>query len=61
MLYKFPGTHLVDKQKFDYTIVDANDSEAFNKALSEGWNKSTTEAIELTEKLVADEKPKTKK
>jgi len=63
MLYKFPGSHLVDKEKYDYVIIDSDDSESFNKALAEGWSKTPVEAKELTEKLVAEEdsKPKSKK
>ena len=63
MLYKYPGEHLVDKEKFDYVIIDSDDTESFNKALAEGWSKTPTEAKALTEKLVAeeDQKPKSKK
>ena len=62
MLYKYPGSYLVDRDKFDYVVLDADDESVFKKALQEGWSKTPTEAKALTEKLVAEEiKPKGKK
>jgi hypothetical protein len=63
MLFKYPGQHLVDRDKYDYVIIDSEQEQDFNTALSEGWSKTPAEAKALTERLVSEEtqKPKSKK
>ena len=46
MFYKCPGEHEMHGGKFDFCIIDANDEEAVEGALAEGWCLTTTEARE---------------
>lgn len=41
MLYKYPGSHDMHGDKFDYIIVDESEVDAKVKA---GWSKTTDEA-----------------
>jgi len=46
MFYKCPGEHEMHGGKFDFCIIDANDEDAVEAALAEGWHLTTTEARE---------------
>lgn len=46
MLYKSGGKHKIHGGNFDYKIVDADNEEEFDAALSDGWLKTTIEAAE---------------
>lgn len=50
MLYKHPGSHEIHGDKFDYTIVDADDAAALSDALEAGWFLTTTEAKASSER-----------
>lgn len=43
MLYKHPGKHELHGDKFDYIVVDELE---VDKALNDGWYKTTPEALE---------------
>lgn len=44
MLYKHPGQHEIHGDKFDYTIVDADEEGAIEAAKADGWYLTTDEA-----------------
>ena len=44
MLYKCPGSHEIHGGHFDYTIVDADEEGAIDKAKADGWHLTTPEA-----------------
>ena len=44
MLYKAPGPHAIHGGNFDYIIVDEDNVQAFEDALTNGWFKTTDEA-----------------
>ena len=50
MLYKHPGKHEIHGDKFDYTIVDADDAMVLTAALDEGWFFTTTDAKNASQK-----------
>lgn len=45
MVYRHPGKHKIHGSTFDYKIVDA-EAEELDDALSDGWYRTTTEALE---------------
>lgn len=49
MFYKCPGEHEMHGGKFDFCIIDANDEDAVEAALADGWHLTTTEARETYE------------
>ncbi len=58
MVYKHPGKHEIHGDSFDYKIVSSDDVQ---KALSEGWSLTTTEAKEPAKpKARPKAKPKAK-
>ena len=50
MLYKYPGEHDIHGDKFDYIVVDQDNTREYNKAIKDGWCKTTTEAKTPKEK-----------
>lgn len=44
MLYKYPGDHDIHGDKFDYIVVDKDNTREYNKAIKNGWSKTTAEA-----------------
>jgi hypothetical protein len=53
MLYKYPGSQEMHGGHFDYTIVDADEEGAIDKAKSEGWYLTTPEAKAAHEAALA--------
>jgi hypothetical protein len=53
MLYKCPGSQEMHGGHFDYTIVDADEEGAIDKALAEGWHLTTPEAKAAHEAALA--------
>lgn len=49
MLYKCPGEHQIHGGNFDYCIVDADEENAVEDALADGWHLTTPEAREAYE------------
>lgn len=49
MFYKCPGEHEMHGGKFDFCIIDANNEDAVEAALADGWHLTTTEARETYE------------
>lgn len=49
MFYKCPGEHEMHGGKFAFCIIDANNEDAVEAALAEGWHLTTTEAREAFE------------
>lgn len=60
MLYKHPGQHEIHGDKFDYTIVDADEEGAIEAAQAEGWHLTTTEAKSAEAKVPGDDEPPTR-
>jgi hypothetical protein len=57
MLYKHPGQHKMHGDKFDYIVVDELE---VDKALNDGWYKTTPEALKnsnVIEAKVIDDIP----
>lgn len=44
MLYRYPGTHRIHGDLFDYTVVDVSREGVLDLALKEGWHLTTAEA-----------------
>ena len=50
MLYKTPGEHIIEGNSFDYVLIDANDEQAYDAAIADGWALTTPEALEMANK-----------
>jgi hypothetical protein len=44
MLYRYPGTHRIHGDLFDYTVVDVSREGVLDLALKEGWYLTPAEA-----------------
>jgi hypothetical protein len=56
MLYRYPGTHHLHGDLYDYTIVDASREGVLELALKEGWHLTPAEAKAAATKPVSEKK-----
>ena len=56
MLYRYPGTHRLHGDLYDYTIVDASREGVLELALKEGWHLTSAEAKAAVTKPISEKK-----
>jgi len=56
MLYRYPGTHRLHDDLYDYTVVDASREGVLELALKEGWHLTPAEAKAAAIKPVSEKK-----
>jgi hypothetical protein len=56
MLYRYPGTHRLHGDFYDYTIVDVSREGVLELALKEGWYLTPAEAKAAAAKPVSEKK-----